>query len=67
MSEEPEYWVNPDGVEVATYKWLPQNEVKFLVYLVHGYGDHALDYTKLVKGYADAGGAVYSHDHMYHG
>ena len=33
MSEEPDYWNNPDGVKIATYKWLPQNQVKFIVYL----------------------------------
>ena len=71
VSEEPEtgsvYWNNPDGIKIATYKWLPQNEVKFLVYLVQGYCDHANAYKKLVKAYTDAGGAVYTHEHMYHG
>ena len=71
VSEEPEtgsvYWNNPDGIKIATYKWLPENEVKFLMYLVQGYCDCVHAYAKLVKAYTDAGGAVYTHDHMYHG
>ena len=74
--QEPEYWNSQrgitfprtqNGVKIATYKWLPQDEIKFLVYLVHGYSDYAFGYSKLVKGYTNAGGAVYTHEHRYHG
>lgn len=65
--QEPEYWNNPDGVKIATYKWIPQNEIKFLVYSVLGYADYAHAYPKLVQGYTDAGGAVFTHEHIYHG
>ena len=29
---EPEYWSNPDGVNIATYKWVPARVDK-IVYL----------------------------------
>ena len=37
------------------------------LFQVHGYADYALAYPKLVKSWTDAGGAVYAHEHMYHG
>lgn len=30
---EPEYWSNPDGVNIATYKWIPETRVDKIVYL----------------------------------
>ena len=34
--EPSSFWKNPEGVELACYEWLPDSEIKFVVYLVHG-------------------------------
>ena len=33
MDVEAEYWRNPEDVKIACYKWLPESQPKFIVYL----------------------------------
>lgn len=63
---KPEYWSNPDGVNIATYKWVPARVDK-IVYLVHGYADYALAYEKVVNALNAINIAVYAHEHYAHG
>ena len=41
------FWKNPEGVELACYEWVPPGEIKFIVYLAHGYAGSIHDYTDL--------------------
>ena len=60
-------WRNSDGVKIACYKLLPPSEPLFIMYIIHGYGDHAQKYKELALEMNKIGGAVYSHDHFAHG
>ena len=33
MDVEAEYWNNPEDVKIACYKWLPESQPKFILYL----------------------------------
>ena len=67
MENPSEFWENPEKVKLACYEWLPSSEPSFLLYLVHGYADHACAYPKLVRTINDMGGAVFAHEHFAHG
>lgn len=62
-----EKWTNVDNVSLACHKWCPSSKPSFLMYIVHGYGDHAGRYSKLAEYVNSFGGIVYSHDHFAHG
>ena len=34
--EPDSFWINPEGIELACYEFLPSSEIKFTAYLVHG-------------------------------
>ena len=61
------FWKNPEGIELACYEWVPSNEPKFVLYLVHGYADRLNGYPKLIEMVNAIGGIVYAHDHFAHG
>jgi len=67
MIEPCSFWKNPDDVELACYEWLPNGEINFIFYLVHGYADFSCAYPKLIEVIHQQGGAVYSHEHFAHG
>ena len=54
------------GVKLATYSW-PAEEEKFLVYISHGYHEHAQRYQALAEELNKIGGSVFAHDHFAHG
>ena len=33
MDVEAEYWNNPEDIKIACYKWLPESQPKFILYL----------------------------------
>ena len=61
------FWKNPEGIELACYEWVPSNEPKFVLYLVHGYSDRLNGYPKLIAMVNAIGGIVYANDHFAHG
>jgi len=61
-----QFWTNPSGVKLATYSW-PAKEEKFLVYISHGYHEHAQRYQALAEEFNKIGGSVFAHDHFGHG
>lgn len=54
------------GVDIVFYEW-PVAEPKAIVQLVHGLGEHARRYEKLVRDLNRAGYHVYATDHRGHG
>jgi alpha-beta hydrolase superfamily lysophospholipase len=57
----------PDGTEVFVNRWLPDGEVKAVVQISHGVGEHSGRYARLAQRLTDHGYAVYASDHRGHG
>lgn len=56
-----------DGVRLATYAWEATGELRGLVFLMHGYGEHAGRYGGLVRELNAYGFSVHALDHRGHG
>ena len=61
-----DFWENAAGVKLACYSW-PVDNAKFLIYLCHGYVEHANRYGPVVEAINKLGGSVFAHDHYGHG
>jgi alpha-beta hydrolase superfamily lysophospholipase len=57
----------PDGVDLFTYCWLPNEKPKAVVQIAHGLAEHAARYARLAAALNSAGYAVYANDHRGHG
>ena len=55
------------GVELYRQSWLPEGEVRGVVVLVHGFGEHSDRYDHVARALTDDGLAVYAADHRGHG
>ena len=47
--------------------WLPDGDVKAVLFLVHGLGEHSGRYTNVVNYFVPLGYAIYGLDHLGHG
>ncbi|MFJ4918995.1 alpha/beta fold hydrolase [Streptomyces sp. NPDC088725] len=57
-----------DGVQIATYTWLPENgRPRALVQIAHGEGEHALRYDGFAQHLVARGYGVLATDHRGHG
>jgi alpha-beta hydrolase superfamily lysophospholipase len=57
-----------DGVQIFTQSWLPDAvDVRAVVVLVHGFGEHSDRYDWVAERLTGAGYAVYAGDHRGHG
>lgn len=55
------------GVELSGFKVIPDGEVKAIVQIFHGMGEHKGRYLHFAKYLAKKSFAVYAHDHRKHG
>ena len=58
-----------DGIQIFTYKWVPEevSAVKGVVQIAHGMAEHAARYERFADALTKAGYAVYANDHRGHG
>ena len=56
-----------DGNELHSYSWIPENEPKAVICLIHGLGEHAGRYQWVADFLNQNGFAVYSYDQRGHG
>jgi len=58
-----------DGTDIFFYRWLPdeKNNIKAVLQIIHGMGEHSGRYKEFAQALTDAGFAVYSNDHRGHG
>lgn len=56
-----------DGLEITAYRWKPAGEVRGIVQLTHGMGEHVLRYADLADALTAQGFAVFGQDHRGHG
>lgn len=57
----------PDGIALASYRWLGGAPPRAIVQIAHGRGEHALRYARFAADCSRAGLAVYASDHRGHG
>jgi len=55
------------GTRIVYDTWQPDTEVRGVVVLAHGFGEHAARYHHVARRFADAGLATYALDHRGHG
>ncbi|MCK9207981.1 MAG: lysophospholipase [Salinivirgaceae bacterium] len=67
MIQSQTYWHTPNGYRLFGSIWKPENEVKALVVLVHGFGEHCLRYTPYIEHFTQAGIAFVGSDLQGHG
>jgi alpha-beta hydrolase superfamily lysophospholipase len=61
------YSSDNDGTQITAYRWDPPGQVRAVVQLTHGMGEHARRYEHVARALNDAGYVVYGQDHRGHG
>jgi len=61
------YQTMSDGASLAVYTWLPEQQPKAVLHIVHGMAEHALRYDDFAKTACKRGFAVVASDHRGHG
>ncbi len=68
MQHETGTFAGPDGVEIFTQCWLPDEGVpRAAVLIAHGYAEHSGRYAHVAAHLVERGYAVYALDHRGHG
>jgi acylglycerol lipase len=52
---------------IYTQAWLPEGNIKAILLIIHGLGEHSGRYGNVVDHFVPLGYAVYSYDHLGHG
>ncbi len=58
---------DPDGVDVFYRRWLPADQARAVVLVLHGAAEHSGRYRRFAEVLAAEGYAVYADDHRGHG
>lgn len=56
-----------DGVAIPLCQWRPEGPIRAVVLISHGMSEYAARYHRFASMLAEAGYAVYAHDHRGHG
>lgn len=67
MKHQEAYFTGSSGTQIYYQSWLPEKEVKAVLIIVHGLGEHGGRYMEIVNQLVPAGIAVYAHDQYGHG
>lgn len=51
-----------DGIQLQVYRWAPDGELRAVVQIQHGLGEHALRYKRFAQALTEAGYLVYAPD-----
>ncbi len=60
-------WKSEDGKRIFAQSWQPDGDIKAVICLVHGLGEHSSRYSDLANALVNAGFAVITFDHRGHG
>ena len=55
------------NADIYYQAWLPEGDVKAVILIVHGLGEHCGRYMNVVDHFVPLGYAVYGFDHIGHG
>jgi alpha-beta hydrolase superfamily lysophospholipase len=61
------HFTTPDGAEIYTQAWLPDDQPQAILLIVHGLGEHSGRYGNYVNFFVPRGYALYSFDTRGHG
>ena len=67
MKRKEGQFAGQGGLRLYWQAWLPEGEVRAVVIVAHGYGEHGGRYGNLVERLVPKGFAVYALDHRGHG
>jgi len=67
MNHEEFGWLTDDGLKIYAQVWLPEDEVRAVVCLVHGLGEHSGRYKQLPIDLNDSGFVLIGYDQRGHG
>lgn len=67
MNHATSTFVGIDGSELFCQSWLPAQEAKASIAIVHGVGEHSDRYTNLIPYLVERGYALFSYDQRGHG
>ena len=67
MIHEEFGWLTNDGLRIYAQVWIPESEVKAVVCLVHGLGEHSSRYKELPTELTNSGFAFLGYDQRGHG
>lgn len=68
MSTERNFeFAGADGTKIAAYAWPASTNVRAVLQISHGMGEHALRYLAPMQALREAGISVYANDHRGHG
>ncbi|HOM02255.1 MAG TPA: alpha/beta hydrolase [Acetivibrio sp.] len=56
-----------DKTDIFVYKWIPKDNIRGIVQIAHGVGEHGKRYKNFAKELVKSGYAVYANDHRGHG
>lgn len=60
-------FINSRDQKIYAQKWLPKNEIKTCIVLLHGYAEYSRRYQKFINELTDSGHAVFAFDYQGHG
>lgn len=61
------HFTTPDGTDIYTQAWLPENKPRAILLILHGLGDHSGRYANYVNYFVPRGYALYGFDTRGHG
>ncbi|MEX0772713.1 MAG: lysophospholipase [Balneolales bacterium] len=60
-------FINSKDQKIFAQKWLPHNEIKSCIILLHGYAEYSRRYQKFINKLTGSGHAVFAFDYQGHG
>ncbi|HNT75512.1 MAG TPA: lysophospholipase [Anaerolineae bacterium] len=67
MAHQEGNFTTPDGLQLYTQSWLPENTLKAHLVMIHGIGEHGGRYANFAAWFKPLGYAVHTFDHRGHG
>jgi alpha-beta hydrolase superfamily lysophospholipase len=67
VAEQTSILAAADGEPIRVHKWQGDGQVRGVVQIAHGMGEHSLRYRPIAEALASAGFVVYANDHRGHG
>ena len=67
MRHSEDHFTTPDGADIYTQTWLPDDTPQAIILIVHGLGEHSGRYGNYVSYFVPRGYALYSFDARGHG
>jgi alpha-beta hydrolase superfamily lysophospholipase len=67
MVQDESYFESHDGTKLFLYRWIPEQEPRAVLHIIHGMAEHALRYRRLAEKLTSAGIEVWAADQRGHG